>query len=68
MSNEKKLKYENINEKIIHSRYYINLKIKMRIKNEKEMIISNFFYLVLNLSYNLIININILKSNNVMIQ
>ena len=39
----------------------------MRIENEKEVIISKKFYLILNLSYNLIINMNILKSNNVII-
>ena len=37
MSNEKRLKCDNINNNITYSRYCINFEIKMRIKNEKEM-------------------------------
>ena len=68
MSNEKKLKCDDINENITHSRYYINPKIKMRIENEKKVIISKEIHLISNLSYDLIINTNILKSNNIVIQ
>ena len=67
INNEKRLKYNNINEDVIYSRYYINLKIKMCDENEKEVIISKEIHFVFNLFYDLIINMNILKLNNVVI-
>ena len=39
----------------------------MRIKNKEEVIISKKIHLILNLFYNLIINTNILKLNNIVI-
>ena len=68
MNNEKRLKCDDINKDVTHSRYYINPEIKMRDENGEEMIILKKVHLILNLSYNLIINMNILKSNNVVIK
>ena len=68
ISNEKRLKCDDINKDITHSRYYINLEIKMHNENEKNVIILKEVHLVFNLPYNLIINTNILKSNNVVIK
>ena len=61
------MKCDDINENITYSRYYINFKIKMRIKNEKKVIILKEIHLIFNLSYDLIINTNILKLNNIVI-
>ena len=68
MSNEKRLKCDDINENLIYSRYCINFEIKMRIKNEKEIIILREIHFFFNFFYDLIINTNILKLNNIVIQ
>ena len=67
INNEKRLKCDDVNNDIIYSRYYINFKIKMRIKNEKAIIILKEVHLIFNLFYNLIININIFLLNNIVI-
>ena len=67
ISNRKRLRYIEIREEITYSRYYINIKFKLRIKTKKKVIIFKEVYIIFYLSYNLILIINILKSNNIII-
>ena len=68
MSNEKRLKCDNINKNVIYSRYCINFKIKMHDENEKDIIISKKVHFIFNLFYDLIIDTNILKLNKIVIK
>ncbi len=65
--NGKRLRYKRIGAEVLYIRDYIKLDIIIYTIIKKELLILSELYIIFNLSYDIIINIDILKFNNIYI-